>query len=116
MLFIIAILALLSLISAAPTSTGSSSASCTALVENEAWIITNLTSFEAAPGHDGSFVSFHFCDTNVGLELDAECSRTVSAGNSCIDPNNYYQCDNNNVRFIYSGTSLRIERAYVDDW
>jgi len=75
-----------------------------------------LTSFEAASGHDGSFVSFHFCDTNRGLELDAECSRTVSAGESCIDPDNYYACEGNQVRFIYSGTSLRIERSYVDDW
>ncbi|KAK3636745.1 hypothetical protein LTR56_014047 [Elasticomyces elasticus] len=87
-----------------------------ALVENTPWTISNITAFEAAAGSASeSYISFHFCDVNPGLELETMCSRTVAAGSggSLRDPA-YYACEGNEVRFIYSGTSLSLERSYTD--
>ncbi|KAK4545495.1 hypothetical protein LTR36_002845 [Oleoguttula mirabilis] len=120
MLVLLSILALLSIALAAPTPTNAASATtttCHALIEQTPWTISNLTAFDAAPGYNGSYVSFHFCDVNDGLELETDCSRYLPKGSSRspIDPATYYDCGSNEVRFIYAGSSLIIERSFVDD-
>jgi len=115
MLLLIALCALTTIASALPRP----AKRCDALLENIPWTIRNLTAFEPAEGcPDSGYISFHFCDVNPGLELETWCTRTVAAGSneSVIDPGTYYSCDGNEVRFIYSGDELQVERAYSDDW
>jgi len=112
---------------------------CTPLLENTPWTISNLIAFQATvpastqnstspsntsssttPPSSSSYITFHFCDTNPGLELETTCTRLIPSGSgaqaSVIDPGTYYPCDSNEVRFIYSGASLTLERSFEDDW
>lgn len=122
MLFLFATLALLSQSPtfASPTPTTSASTTttpCQALIEETPWTVTDLTAFDAAPGSlTGSFVTFNLCDQ--GLQLETTCSRYLPANSSSspIDPDTYYDCESSDVRFIYAGDSLTIERRFVDDW
>ncbi|KAK5126797.1 hypothetical protein LTR85_009731 [Meristemomyces frigidus] len=118
-MLLLLVLSLLGMTFAAPTPTeeAATTTTCHALIEETPWTITSLTAFDAAPGYNGSFVTFHFCDVNAGLELDTDCSRYLPSGSSRspIDPDTYYPCDSNDVQFIYAGSSLTIERSYVDD-
>lgn len=114
MLFV-TLLICLGFINALPTTTKR----CQALVENTPWTISDLTAFEAASNSSAlSYISFHFCDVNPGLELETTCLRTIAPGTSAsvIDPSTYYACNGNEVRFIYAGGSLSLERSYDDDW
>ncbi|KAK3072276.1 hypothetical protein LTR53_007128 [Teratosphaeriaceae sp. CCFEE 6253] len=92
---------------------------CNALLENTPWIIRNLTAFQPAPdSQSDAFIAFHFCDVNPGLELETTCARNApadSSGQSVVDPTTYFACEGNQVRFIYSGDELSLERSYVDD-
>lgn len=81
------------------------------------WELSNIAVFNAALGPSGvSLISFHFCDTNTGIELETECSREMApgSGQSVIDPDNYYPCNNSTVSFAYTGTALFIHRSYID--
>jgi len=124
-----AIVAMLSLAAAAPFESNNNDKAnveqpkveprCDYLLENNPWRISNLTAFSAARHPAGSsYVSFHFCDTNPGLELDTMCTRRLPKGStdSCEDPNNYYVCDNDDVQFMYDGESLTLERVIIDPW
>ncbi|KAK5745362.1 hypothetical protein LTR17_001523 [Elasticomyces elasticus] len=113
MLLLTSFSALLSIAYALPLS---NTTTCHALVENTPWTISNITAFEAAAGSASeSYISFHFCDVNPGLELETMCSRTVAAGSGgSLRDSAYYACEGNEVRFIYSGTSLSLERSYTD--
>ncbi|TKA36319.1 hypothetical protein B0A54_13253 [Friedmanniomyces endolithicus] len=140
-----ALLALSTSTSALPTSPSSPLQSktkrCTPLLENTPWTISHLVAFQAAvqnststppspsntssstnPTPGSSYITFHFCDTNPGLELETTCTRLITPGNpssgppaSVIDPGTYYPCDSNEVRFIYSGARLTLERSFVDN-
>lgn len=104
---------------ATATATASASPSnCPVLLENTPWLLTNLTAFDPSPGHNGSFISFHFCDTNPGLELETTCSRRLNrfSSKSPVDADTYYACDDETVRFVYAGESLTVKRAFRDDW
>ncbi|TKA79394.1 hypothetical protein B0A49_02611 [Cryomyces minteri] len=75
-------------------------------VEETPWHLTKFFAFTAAPGPDGvSAISFHFCDTNAGIEVETECSRTLppGSGRSPVDPDTYYPCKNATVRFQFKG-------------
>ncbi|KAK3627645.1 hypothetical protein LTR56_019097 [Elasticomyces elasticus] len=113
MLLLTSLSALLSVVYALPLS---NTTTCHALVENTPWTISNITAFEAAAGSSSeSYISFHFCDVNPGLELETTCSRMVAAGSGgSLRDSTYYACEGNEVRFIYSGTSLSLERSYTD--
>jgi len=111
MLLAIAFFAFLTIAFTAPTTKR-----CDALIEQSPWIVTNLVAFEAAAtSQNESRISFGFCDTNKGLELDTNCSRTVAPGSrqSIVD-GAYYTCENDDVRFIWSGDQLSLERSYED--
>lgn len=115
----LAILAFHGIAFATPTAVTKQVRRCAALIEENPWTVSNLSAFDAAPGPSGvSYISFHFCDTNTGLQLDTTCSRYLAAGSgqSPIDPDNYYQCGSDYVRFIYSGDTLQLERSYTDPW
>ncbi|KAK0269853.1 hypothetical protein LTR35_014529 [Friedmanniomyces endolithicus] len=133
------LLALSTSTSALPTSPSSplqpQTKRCTPLLENTPWTISNLVAFQAAtpnstftsqsntsstpPTASSSYITFHFCDTNPGLELETTCTRLIPSGSgapaSVTDPWTYYPCDSDEVRFIYSGASLTLERSFVDD-
>ncbi|KAK4888337.1 hypothetical protein LTR27_012746 [Elasticomyces elasticus] len=113
MLLLTSFSALLSVVYALPLS---NTTTCHALVENTPWTISNITAFEAAArSASESYISFHFCDVNPGLELETTCSRTVAAGSGgSLRDSAYYACEGNEVRFVYSGTSLSLERSYTD--
>lgn len=91
---------------------------CTAILENDPWTLSNIYAFDAfASSNQSSVLFFHFCDTNTGLEMDTDCTRTIApGGGSTISPGTYYECNNNTVRYIYDGASISIERSYVDEW
>lgn len=119
------------LIHAAP-STGPSSF-CP--IEDLPWTISNIvvftsniTSTNAAKSSSGmgmtmandtvysdeSFIDFYFCDSNEGLELEVECTRSTNG--SLMDDENFYPCDQRGVVFKYGGHSLEVQRAYKSPW
>ncbi|TKA65127.1 hypothetical protein B0A49_08185 [Cryomyces minteri] len=89
----------------------------TRFVEETPWHLTKFFAFTAAPGPDGvSAISFHFCDTNAGIEMETECSRTLppGSGRSPVDPDTYYPCKNATVRFQFKGDTIDVARSYKD--
>lgn len=115
----LALTTLVSLASAAPTPVSNDPTPVLAkrFVEETPWHLANVRAFTANPGPSGvSSFSFHFCDTNTGIELETECSRYLppGSGRSPIDPDNYYPCNNNTVGFKYTGDALYIQRSYHD--
>ncbi|KAK4985750.1 hypothetical protein LTR66_001427 [Elasticomyces elasticus] len=86
-------------------------------IEETPWRLSDIAAFEAAPGPSGvSSISFHFCDTNTGIEIETDCSRylTPGSGASAVDPDNYYSCDDPSVAFKFLGDSIAVERIYKD--
>lgn len=86
-------------------------------VESTPWRLSNIRAFTASPGPTGvSSITFHFCDTNAGLELETECSRYLApgSGRSPIDPDTFYPCANNTVGFKYTGREIVVQRTYID--
>lgn len=110
-MYCIALFALLGLAAAAPINPKR----CNYLLENDPWAISDFTAFTATQGGI-SYISFHFTDTNNGLELKTTCSRHLPKGSdeSIEDPDNYYKCHNDDVQFMYSGDKLTISRSITD--
>ncbi|KAI6887113.1 hypothetical protein KC360_g6418 [Hortaea werneckii] len=143
------------------TSTVPSSTSCPILIENTPWLLTNTTHFvpsllpfqnhsnstttttSSSPTRSSSssasaalgFISFHFRDTNRGLELETRCFRTLPryyGSSSEVDPKpggTYFPCEDGRVRFAYTaataegkgkgqgeGGMLKVGRVHRDDW
>ena len=115
--------------SSAPLSTH-----CPILIENDPWLLTNITLFHPSPppyqNHTNStsssssssaFISFHFRDTNKGLELETRCFRTFPK-HSKTNPVTYYPCEDGRVRFAYAAAGeeeegeLKVGRGRRDDW
>lgn len=92
-------------------------------IEGDSWIIKNLVVFAAAAPkpdattqqHPVSFMTFEFHDNNKGLKLQTSCYRESSTS-AIADPNNYYACENVNVRFKFDGGSLQLVRDFQSDW
>ncbi|EMC94339.1 hypothetical protein BAUCODRAFT_35525 [Baudoinia panamericana UAMH 10762] len=103
--------------SAAVTTTTAAVAQASCPGETMPWTISNLQIFQAAPNcSEQSYVCFHFCDQNTGIALDTDCTRNVAPGGALVDPNTYYDCDNDAVSFAYGGDTLEIARWFVNDW
>lgn len=91
---------------------------CDGPVETNPWIISNFTAFDAAStSSQPSYLWFHFCDQNVGLELDTNCHIALDQGVPLSSIGSDYQpCEDENVEYMYDGTSIALQRFYVDDW
>lgn len=91
---------------------------CDGPIETDPWIISNFTAFNAASASgQPSYIWFHFCDQNAGLELDTNCHSILDAGASLSSINSdYLSCENNNVEYMYDGGSMTLQRYYIDDW
>ncbi|KAK5130794.1 hypothetical protein LTR08_001684 [Meristemomyces frigidus] len=122
---LLATLTLLPLALAAPTPASQTPAAptptpCKAKIEQLPWHLTNLTIFTSSHNTNssstpGSSLSFHFCDTNDRLQLDTTCTRTLAAGSALVDAETYYPCEGGDVRFIYAGAWVGVERGFEDD-
>ncbi|KAI7489983.1 hypothetical protein KC351_g915, partial [Hortaea werneckii] len=136
------------------TSTTPSSTPCPILIENTPWLLTNITHFTPSfpsENHTNStnsttapssssltnssssssasgFISFHFHDTNKGLELETRCFRTFPPhdrhSTSEVDDKpgggTYYPCEDGRVRFAYTAAGqgegeLKVGRGHRDD-
>ncbi|KAI7501084.1 hypothetical protein KC347_g9246, partial [Hortaea werneckii] len=140
------------------TSTVPSSTSCPILIENTPWLLTNTTHFvpsllpfqnhsnsttttsSSSPTRSSSssasaalgFISFHFRDTNRGLELETRCSRILPRhfGSSEVEPKSdgtYFPCEDGRVRFAFTAATaagqgmegmedvLKVGRVHRDD-
>ncbi|RMY56503.1 hypothetical protein D0863_12954 [Hortaea werneckii] len=141
------------------TSTTPSSTKCSILIENTPWLLTNITHFtpsfpsqnhttnstttttasssssltnSSSSSKSSGFISFHFHDTNKGLELETRCFRTLPPRDrhSSREVDNkpgggtYYPCEDGRVRFAFTaagegeGTKgvLKVGRGHRDDW
>lgn len=121
-LFTIAAAILASAVAAPAVITGSNGAldkRCKAKVENKPWQLTHIAAFEADPNLPTgiSSISFDFCDTNKGLELQTRCEYNLPmhSGLGPIDHDNYHRCNNQDVQFKYEGTNITVSRTYKDD-
>ncbi|KJX97814.1 hypothetical protein TI39_contig459g00008 [Zymoseptoria brevis] len=91
-------------------------------IENDSWTIKNLVVFAAAASkpaattqqHPVSFMTFEFHDDNKGLKLQTSCYRESNTS-AISDPNNYYACENVNVRFKFDGVSLQVVRGFQNN-
>ncbi|RMY66874.1 hypothetical protein D0863_08161 [Hortaea werneckii] len=118
-----------------------SSTHCPILIENTPWLLTNITHFvPSLPSQNNSnsnstssssfsaysaFISFHFRDTNPGLELETQCFRTLPK-RSETNPGTYSPCEDGRVRFAYAAAAaaagegeeekLKVGRVHRDDW
>ncbi|KAI7489854.1 hypothetical protein KC351_g1029 [Hortaea werneckii] len=136
------------------TSTVPSSTPCPILIETSPWLLTNIAHFvpslllpfqnhtnssstSSSPTRSSSsasaafgFISFHFRDTNRGLELETRCFRTLPRhySSSEVDPKpggTYFPCEDGRVRFAYTAGAgqgegeeemLKVGRVHRDDW
>ncbi|EMF16460.1 uncharacterized protein SEPMUDRAFT_34938 [Sphaerulina musiva SO2202] len=128
MLFLAALVVLVQLALAVPTSntknsrrlavhlTNAITGDCDSLVEESAWVITNLTSFQAYPSANSiSYFAFSFEDINPGLGLKTSCSNYLPRGsNATVENDRYHLCDSHDVQFKYNGQILQVERWYQD--
>ncbi|KAI6803968.1 hypothetical protein KC361_g478, partial [Hortaea werneckii] len=148
-----------STLSRTSTSTPSSTP-CPILIENEPWLLTNITHFvpsllpfqnhsnsttttssSSSPTRSSSSssasaalgpISFHFRDTNRGLELETRCSRILPRhfGSSEVEPKSdgtYFPCEDGRVRFAFTAATaagqgmegmedvLKVGRVHRDD-
>jgi len=90
---------------------------CDYKLENHPWNVTELKAFKANAGTTSkSYISFKLQDNNAGLKTTTTCIRTLDNQDSPVDANNYYLCDDDNIEFLFAGTSLTIQRTYQDEW
>ncbi|RMY08589.1 hypothetical protein D0867_08986 [Hortaea werneckii] len=113
--------------SSSGSSSHPSSTHCPILIENTPWLLTNITHFVPSfPSQNhttsfssSAFISFHFRDTNPGLELETQCFRTLPK-HSETNPGTYLPCEDASVRFVYAAAEgeeeLKIGRGHRDDW
>lgn len=121
--FFYALLPLTTLVIAAPTTTSSAlsstEAACQAKAFNKPWTLRDITIYEAA-GQDSKngngAISFQFCDTNSGLEMETACSGTVINNISQGNDNGYVICANDTVSFKLESKTIMITRAFLDGW
>ncbi|RMY68228.1 hypothetical protein D0862_15002, partial [Hortaea werneckii] len=116
-----------------------SSSHCQILIENDPWLLSNITYFvPTIPSQNHTTnstssppsISFHFRDPNRGLELETYCYRTLllplKRGGGVDDPGtrSYYPCVDGRVRFAYAageggggeaGGELKVGRVHRDD-
>lgn len=79
------------------------------LIENTPWYISSIKLVEYLPGKDDT-LSFRFCDVNEGLELETECARVAEN----VADSSWIECANDVVAFLFDGTSLQVQRNYID--
>ncbi|KAI7369906.1 hypothetical protein KC354_g1595 [Hortaea werneckii] len=116
--------------SSSTSSSTPSSTHCPILIENHPWLLTNITHFvpslpsqnhsnstsSSSSSPSSAFISFHFRDTNQGLELETRCFRTLPK-RSETNPGTYFPCEDGRVRFAYvAGEELKVGRVHRDDW
>lgn len=113
----------LAIINAAPTGTNTATSKdddqCQAKIFDQAWTLTNITIYKEAgqqSGNEHAAMSFHFCDTNTGLELDTDCSGTVVNDRCEGEDGGYVFCNNDDVSFKFSSGLVMMNRYYIDDW
>lgn len=97
--------------------------SAASLTESTPWKLSNILAYETAtPANETtnstqpSSISFHFSDTNPGLQIETDCSRTVEAGGNLYD-GEWYLCDNKTVRLAWALTSdktIQIQKGWDD--
>ncbi|KAK4634196.1 hypothetical protein CLAFUW4_02096 [Fulvia fulva] len=119
MLFCFLLLALLGLAAAKPTHFGAKihyKENCSALIEDDDWIISDLVEFQPKIAHLSPFLAFNVRDINKGLQINTTCSIVLSSGsNSTLhNPNLFHVCENRNMRFQYSNGSIEMSRLYRD--
>ncbi|KEQ91084.1 hypothetical protein AUEXF2481DRAFT_8881 [Aureobasidium subglaciale EXF-2481] len=82
------------------------------LAENEPWHLTNLAVFTSSNGLRNGSISFNLVDNNVGLQVNTFCFRSVAS--SVEDGGSFYPCGNKDFNFRWDGTTLRLQRRYID--
>jgi len=86
-------------------------------VEETPWHISDFKYFVPSAGSSKNLtLSFNFCDTNSGIEMETKCKRTIAneVNATLVDPNDYYLCNNDTVTFQFHGDSINITRTYID--
>lgn len=123
MLFLYAVSSFLAFTTAAPTPTStaasSTATSCHAKTFDLPWTLTDITLYRATgqdPDKSHAAISFHFCDTNSGLEMETDCSGVVIGDKSEEDDGGYVLCANPEVGFKMSSDLIMMTRAFLDDW
>lgn len=91
---------------------------CDAKIEDLPWQITNFVMFKKAPATNRtSYITFDFVDINDRLEIDTSCTRTVFPNSTIgLFSDEWFQCDNEDVRFMFDGEILQLSRHYTDKW
>lgn len=118
-----ALTSLIAFSTAAPTSTTSAPSStttnCQAKTFDLPWTLTDITLYRESgqhPNKSHAAISFHFCDTNRGLEMETNCSGVVIGDKSEEDDGGYVLCSNPEVGFKMSSDLIMMTRAFLDDW
>ena len=76
------------------------------------WTVTGFNTFTANPGPNGvSSISFKFVDQTSGTSSNCGRSLPPGSGQSVIDPDNSYFCDNTAFQYKYDGTNLDLEES-----
>lgn len=92
---------------------------CQALIEDHPWTLSNLAVVNApADSPIASSISFNFCSTNPGLQLETQCNYSMAIGSGARpeQAGGYHACGNATVRFRYAVGRVDVERAYIDRW
>ncbi|EME48980.1 hypothetical protein DOTSEDRAFT_19466 [Dothistroma septosporum NZE10] len=100
---------------------------CSALVEDDDWLITSLIEFQPKIIYISPFLAFNVRDTNVsttpraesvekGLTINTTCSIVLpSSSNSTLaNADLFHLCENKDMRFRYDGNTLELSRWYRD--
>lgn len=122
MLVLYALSSSLALATAAPTATKSAPSSttttCHAKTFDLPWTLTEITLTQTPEQMkvNHSSISFNFCDTNSGLEMETACSGTVIGDKSEEDDGGYVLCDKPEVGFKMSADLIMVTRAFLDNW
>ena len=110
-------LALLQIVTCAPTARNSTK--CISKNFDNPWILTDIAVSTPEPSTKGQrgYISFHFCDSNQGLELDTNCSGPMSNGVCENGDGGYVSCLNNTVAFKFDASKMIwVTRVFIDDW